>query len=183
MRWCVVTKVLNTTTQLEFCDLSIKRFANWRIDTLGSFVQWTRSVSPPWKKKQQNNSMELEEFELIKIIKVEEEEDRTWAKRYELMFTTYNPSVFSLVEWVLLWWPCKRPWLIQNRPRNVSQLGVDHLLSVPSPFWDWDKANFDCWRSRQNRRAPAPPTVREGVNLRMTMLQYSCLVAGGSGKW
>ena len=45
MRWCSVMRLLYTTTQLGLSVLSIRRLARVGIETLGSFVHWSKSES------------------------------------------------------------------------------------------------------------------------------------------
>lgn len=43
MRWCVVMRDLNTTTQLVLVVLSNRESASWGMLTFISFVQWIKS--------------------------------------------------------------------------------------------------------------------------------------------
>lgn len=45
MRWCVVMRDLNTTTQLVLVVLSNRESASWGMLTFISLVQWIKSVS------------------------------------------------------------------------------------------------------------------------------------------
>ena len=74
IRWWMVINDLNETTQDEFCVRSIKRSANWGIETFISLVAWRRTR----RRRRRKTTME--------------EEERV----------CYNPNVFVLVPWFLL---------------------------------------------------------------------------------
>ena len=118
MRWCIVMRLLYTTTQLGLRVRSIRRLARVGIETLGSFVHWSKS-----------ESMMISLY-LTCLASL----------------GTYSQDVSSSVRWSPQWLPCTPPWPGPDLPDCVAPPGSCHWESVLLESASWPEIG-DIWAS------------------------------------